>query len=143
MRKGHRAGSVYASECVVLNTAAVVVGAVLICAGLLATVVGYDYYVTMKEADEHLQDQLDEQGLSEIPGLDDFGDRAKAGLAAPVAGIVMALAGGVLLAYGLLTKPEDATSRLNLFPGTANFCSCCGRHIVQDAAWCPSCGRKF
>jgi len=126
-----------------LNTAAVVVGAVLICAGLLAIVAGYGYHVTMKEADEHLQDQLEEQGLSEFPGLYDLGDRAQAGLAVSAAGAVIALVGGVLLAYGLLKGTEDITPRLNLAPGATNFCEYCGKPILPNAASCPCCGRQI
>jgi uncharacterized membrane protein YphA (DoxX/SURF4 family) len=126
-----------------MNTAPAVVGAVLVCAGLLAIVAGYDYYVTMKEADEHLQDQLEEQGLSEIPGVDDLGERASAGLAASLAGAIIALVGGVLLACGLLTKPKDVTTPPNIVPGSTNFCECCGRQISPNAVSCLGCGRQI
>lgn len=143
LRKGHRGERAYASECVVLNTAAVVAGAVIILAGLLAVVAGYDYYVTMNEADEHLHDQLEEQGLSEIPGLDDPGDRAITGLAASVAGAITALVGGVLLVYGLLTRPKEAAPRVNPVPGATNFCESCGTQVSPNGGSCPDCGRQI
>jgi len=128
---------------VALNTAAVVVGAVMALVGLSAIVAGYDYYVTMKEADEHLHDQLEKQGLSEIPGLIDLGDRAKVGLAASVAGSVVALIGGGVLAYGLLKKTGDIPPQLNLPPGATNFCEHCGKQVSTNAASCPCCGRQI
>ena len=127
----------------VLNTVAVAVGAFLVCAGLSALAVGYDYYVNMKEADEQLQDQLEELGLSQIPGVDDLGERANAGLAASLAGAIIALVGGVILAYGLLKKTGDIAPRLSQAPGATNFCGYCGTRISPGAASCPCCGRQI
>ena len=125
-----------------MNIGAVVVGAAFILAGLLAVVAGYDYYVAMKEADELIRDQLEEQGLSGVQGLD-LGDRAKVGLAASVVGAVVAPVGGVVLVYGTLAEPRDATRELNLASGVTNFCECCGEPISPNAGSCPSCGRQI
>lgn len=132
-------GSAWAYGRIALNTAAVVVGAVFILVGLSAVVVGYDYYITLKKADEPIQDQLEEQGLPGVPGLD-LGDRAQVSLAASVVGAVVALVGGVVLAYGALTEPKDGAPRLNLVSGATNFCECCGKPSSPNAGSCPGCG---
>ena len=140
--KAYVTGRPWARGRIALNTAVVAVGAAFILAGLSAVVAGYGYYVAMKEADEAVQDRLEEQGLAGIPGLD-IGDRAEIGLAASVAGAVVALVGGVVLAYGALTRSKDTTPQLNLASGATNFCGCCGEPISPNACSCPSCGRQI
>lgn len=109
---------------------------------LIGPSIGYDYYVTLKDADEEMQRLAEEMGLADIPGVS-LDDRAQVGLAASVAGAVVALSGGVVLAYGLLKKTEDITTPLNPVPGSVNFCKHCTCQISSDAVSCTGCGRQL
>lgn len=123
-----------------MDLAVAVVGAVILVGGLSTAFVGYDYYLTQKENEETIQQQAEEMGLAEIPGVH---SNPEYGLAIMTTGAAVAAVGGGLLVFGG-TRRREPPQTDNGPPAdpTARFCERCGEKLAAQIDSCPRCSQE-